>query len=89
MDKNAFFLRLNQLDSSFLVLLALAGLGVAVGFLFYTGLLGWALRGLGFVVRGSIRQGFLLWERFFAWASWSTASPHIRQCTGFSACCKR
>lgn len=28
--------------------------------------MGW----LGYIVRGSIRRGFLLWERLFAWASW-------------------
>ncbi len=70
MDKTSFFIRLNELDSSYLVLISLAGLGVAATVLFYTGLLGWVLRGLGYVVRGSIRQGFQLWERLFARASW-------------------
>ncbi len=28
--------------------------------------MGW----FGHIVRRSIRQGFLLWERLFAWASW-------------------
>ena len=67
---DAFLLRLNQLDSSYLVLLSVVGIGLAAGILFYTGLLGWASRGLGFIIRASIRHGFLLWERLFAWATW-------------------
>ena len=68
--KDSFLIRLNQLDSSYLILLSVAGVGVAVAMLFYTGLLGWVLNKLGYVVGGCIRQGFLLWERLFAWASW-------------------
>jgi HEAT repeat protein len=70
MSKHAFLIRLNQLDSSYLILLCVAGVGIAAAILLYTGLLGWVLRGLGHVVRGSIRRGFLLWERLFAWLSW-------------------
>lgn len=67
--KDSFLIRLNQLDSSHLILFCVFGVGLAVSVLFYTGLLGWILRGLGYVLGGSIRQGFLLWERLFAWAS--------------------
>ena len=67
---NDFFFRLNQLDSSYLVLLSIAGLGLLAGALAYTGIVGWVLRGTAFVIRGTIRQGFLLWERLFAWATW-------------------
>jgi HEAT repeat protein len=68
--RDSFLVRLNQLDSSYLILLFVAGVGFAAAILYYTGLLGWAMGWLGYLVRGSIRQGFLLWERLFAWASW-------------------
>jgi HEAT repeat protein len=67
---DSFMFRLNHLNSSYLILLFVAGVGFAVAFLFRTGLLGWVLRLVGHVFRGSIRQGFLLWERLFGWASW-------------------
>ncbi len=68
--KDSFLVNLNQLDSSYLVLLCVFGIGLAAGIHFYTGLLGWALRGLGWVIRATIRRGFLLWERLLAWATW-------------------
>jgi HEAT repeat protein len=68
--KDTFLIRLNQLDSSYLILLCVAGVGFAAAIVFYTGLLGWVLRGLGYVIGGGIRRGFLLWESLFAWASW-------------------
>jgi HEAT repeat protein len=68
--KESLLIHLNQLDSSYLVLLSLAGLGIAAAILIYAGLATWIFCVLGRVVRGSIRRGFLLWERLFAWASW-------------------
>ena len=68
--KESLLIHLDHLNSSYLILLTVAGVGFAAAILFYTGLLGWALRMVGHVVRGSIRQGFLLWERLFAWAPW-------------------
>ena len=62
--------RLNHLDSSYLILLFVVGVGFSVAILFYTGLLGWVFGWLGHIVKRSIQQGFLLWERWFAWASW-------------------
>src|ERR1051326_4122894 len=67
---NSFLIRLNQLDSSYLVLLSLAGLIIAAAILFYTGLLVWIVGVLGRVVRWCIRKGFRLWERALAWAAW-------------------
>ena len=67
---DSFLIRLNQLDSSYLILLSVGGVGLASATLFYTGLLGWVLRGLSRVVGAIIRRGFLLWRRLFAWASW-------------------
>jgi HEAT repeat protein len=66
----SWFIRLDQVHSSYLVLMSLATAAVAGGVLLRLGLLGRALRGLGFVVGTSIRQGFLLWERLLSWASW-------------------
>ncbi len=67
---NHFLIRLNQLDSSYLILLCVAGIGFAAAVIVSTGLFAWILRGLAFVLGKTIRSGFLLWERLFAWASW-------------------
>lgn len=70
MRNASFLIPLNQLDSSYLILFSVAGVVITAAILLYTGLLGWALGGLSRVVRGSVRGGFLLWERLFAWLSW-------------------
>jgi HEAT repeat protein len=70
MGKDGFLVRLDQLSSSYLVLLFLAGVGVVAGLLFYIGLIGWALGVFGRFVRSSIRRGFQLWELLFSWANW-------------------
>jgi HEAT repeat protein len=59
-----------ELDSSALVLITLAALGVVTAILFQIGLLGWALHLAGAVVRRSVQAGFDLWRRLFAWADW-------------------
>jgi HEAT repeat protein len=69
-NTSTWFVELEHVHSSSLLLAMLAGLALAAGFLYLIGLIGWALRGLGFVVRGGIRAGFRLWERLLAWASW-------------------
>jgi HEAT repeat protein len=61
---------LDQLHSSYLILLTLVALGLAAGVLYYLGLLGRVIGVLGVVVRGAVRCGFHLWERLFAWAGW-------------------
>lgn len=66
----SFFIRLNQLDSSYLIVLSLAGVALAAIVLIYTGLLGCIMRALGRVVDGSIRHGFSLWELLFSGISW-------------------
>ncbi|SIN87371.1 HEAT repeat [Singulisphaera sp. GP187] len=66
----SWLLELDRSRSSYLLLASLAGLGVAAGVLYRVGLIGWILELLGIVVRGSIRKGFRLWERWLAWASW-------------------
>ena len=67
--KDSFILRLNQLDTSYLILLCVLGIGCAAAIFSYTGLLAWLLRLVGWVLGGSIRKGFLLWELLFAWAT--------------------
>lgn len=60
----------SQLSSSSQILLTLTAVSVAAGLLYYVGLIGRVLHVTGIVIRGSIRQGFLLWKRLFSWASW-------------------
>src|SRR3954451_11606337 len=67
---SSWFVELEHIHPSSLLLATLAGLTLAAGVLYQVGLIGWALRGLGLVVRGGIREGFRLWERLLAWASW-------------------
>ena len=70
MDNSSWFAKLEQTQTSYLLLATLASTVLAVGILYQIGLIGWVLRGLGMIVRGGIRSGFLLWERLLAWASW-------------------
>src|SRR3954462_10681550 len=70
MNASSWFVELERVHSSYLLLAMLAGLALAAGVLYQVGLIGWVLRGLGLVVRGGIREGFRLWERLLAWASW-------------------
>lgn len=70
MDTSSWFVELDRVHSSYLLLATLAGLGAAAGVLHRIGLIGWVVRVLGVVVRGGVRQGFLLWERLLSWASW-------------------
>jgi HEAT repeat protein len=67
--RDAFLIRLNQLDSSYLILLLVVGAGLAAGALFYTGVLGWIIGGVGRLLGGCIRKGFQLWELLFGWAT--------------------
>jgi hypothetical protein len=66
----SWFINLDQVHSSYLLLATLAGLVLAAGALYRVGLLGWLFGALGFVVGEAIRKGFLLWERWLSWASW-------------------
>ena len=61
---------LEKAHTSYLLLGTLAGAVVAVAALYQIGVVGWALWGLGLVVRQGIRNGFLLWEHLLGWASW-------------------
>ncbi len=67
---DSWFARLERVDTSYLLLATLAGTALAASILYQIGLIGWALRAIGLVVRECIRRGFLLWERLLAWASW-------------------
>ncbi len=70
MSSPSWSIDLDQVDSSALVLISLAALALAGGLLFYFGLLGWAIRAVGFVVTRIIGKGFQLWEGLLSWASW-------------------
>ena len=70
MDTSSWFVRLEQAQTSYLLLAILVGIAAVAAILYQVGIMGWVLRGLGYVVRGAIEQGFLLWERLFAWGSW-------------------
>ena len=70
MDNTSWFAKLEQAQTSYLLLGTLAVTVLVAGILYQIGLIGWVLRGLGRIVRGGIRSGFLLWERLLAWASW-------------------
>ena len=66
----SWFIDLDQVHSSYLVLAALATLVLTAGVLFQVGLIKGIFRVVGFVVRGGIGKGFRLWERLFSWAPW-------------------
>jgi HEAT repeat protein len=70
MNTSSWFARLEQVQSSYLLLATLAGIVLAAGILYQIGVIGSVVRGFGLVVRGSIRRGFVVWERLLAWASW-------------------
>jgi HEAT repeat protein len=70
MPSSDWLLDLDQVHSSVLVLLTLAGLGTALALLYVVGALGAALRGFARGVRAAIRLGFSAWEHALAWASW-------------------
>ena len=57
MDKLPWIVHLEQVETSYLLLATLAGLGLAAGVLYQIGLIGWVLRGLGSWCRGGIRDG--------------------------------
>src|SRR5271166_558313 len=70
MDNSSWFAKLEQAQTSYLLLATLTSTVLAAGILYQIGLIGWVLKGLSMIVRGGIRSGFLLWERLLAWASW-------------------
>lgn len=65
-----FLVHLDQLRSSYLVVLLLVLLVSAAIILFKIGLIEWAMIALASAIRGSIHYGFQFWRRFFSWASW-------------------
>lgn len=72
MNRAEFLLRLDQLSSSYLVILILIlAIGTAL-VLFKIGFIPWAVVNAVAVIHSGIRSGFHLWQRFFSWASWTT-----------------
>ena len=70
MDTSPWIAVLERADTSYLLLATLAVVMVSAGVLYRLGIIGWVLRGVGHVVGGTIRGGFLLWERLLGWAPW-------------------
>jgi len=70
LDTSFWLVELDRAHSSYLLLATLAGIGAAAGLLFKLGVIGAVLRLVGATVRGSIRGGFLVWERLLSWATW-------------------
>jgi HEAT repeat protein len=68
--KPAWWIELDQVHTSYTLLALLAVIGILVGILFQTGVLGWILGIVGMTLRGAIRNGFFIWRRLFSWASW-------------------
>jgi hypothetical protein len=66
----SWVIELDRAGLDYAVLGTLALVALTAWLLFRVGLLGWALRLFGGVVRGSIRLGFGLWERLLSWAPW-------------------
>ena len=59
-----------QVRSSTLLFLALIGIGLLAGLLYFAGVIDWLVWLAGAVIRGGTRTGFRVWERFLSWASW-------------------
>ncbi|MBY0526432.1 MAG: HEAT repeat domain-containing protein [Gemmataceae bacterium] len=66
----SYFFDLDQIGSSYLLLLAFVVLGIAAGLLFYIGVVGFILGIIQAVVQSSIRSGFRTWQALFSWAEW-------------------
>lgn len=66
MRNASWLIDLDQVHSSYLVLIAIATIALAACLLFYFGL----LRLLDRAVGVAIQTGFILWERLLSWASW-------------------
>ena len=70
MNSSPWFSRLEQADTSYLLLATLGGTSLVAALLYRIGLIGWVTWVLALAVREGIRKGFLLWERLLGWASW-------------------
>src|SRR5436309_8869338 len=58
------------LHSATLVLAAFAGIGVLVGLLYQSGLLGMILRVVFGLANWFVRRGFMVWDRWLSAAPW-------------------
>ena len=70
MDAASWMAWLGRADTTYLLLATLSGIMLSAGLLYRIGLIGWVLRGFGYLVTRAIRRGFRLWERLLGWASW-------------------
>jgi len=69
-DPAGWLIDTNRVRSSTLILLTLTALVLALGALYWVGVINAVLAVAGAVIRAGIRAGFRAWERLFAWASW-------------------
>lgn len=70
MDVSRWIVDLEHVRTSYLLLGTLAAGGIAAGVLFKLGVVGWALRAFGLIVRTCVELGFRTWEAILGWASW-------------------
>ena len=70
MAQIGFWIHLDQLSSSYFVIIIVLLLFVAAGVLLRIGLIGWCVGIFASLMQMSIRHGFWLWRRWFAWAPW-------------------
>jgi HEAT repeat protein len=70
MQRGSWFIDLDQLHSSYLLLGTFALVGLLAGFLYQIGFIGWLLGIVGRIVRSGIHNGFLTWRALLSWASW-------------------
>ncbi|OWK43585.1 HEAT repeat domain-containing protein [Fimbriiglobus ruber] len=61
---------LGLFHSSAFILVSLVAIGVLAGLLFRVGVIGFALKLFGTLVRWMIRTGFQIWEYLLSWAEW-------------------
>ena len=69
-DNSAWLVDPDQVRSSVLLLIALAGLALFGGVLYLVGVIDLLVWFAGSVVRGGTRAGFRVWEAVLSWASW-------------------
>src|SRR4051812_16612068 len=58
MLNSSWAVNLEQAQTSYMLLAALAATATVAGILFKIGWVGWVLRGIGIIVRGGVRGGF-------------------------------
>ncbi len=63
--------KLEEFDTSYFLLVVLGLVGLIAAILFRVGFISWLLQAASTLIRRTIRNGFLLWERSLSWAPWT------------------